>query len=156
MLFLYFFFVNFVSYSTFLYFIQFIDCYFYLCSVSSPSQLRTCQVWMYKVQGSKPSDFLWLVFSSSFDCSEFFFRLLPASGFRLLASGKMSSRVFSIIGDRNVLDNMTSYNTASREVMQSAQIINCPALSELAKAFLEIRLVSFRSNLMFIWNHVRW
>ena len=105
---------------------------------------------------------------SSFECTRFKVQSLPissglssqavlivpnsSSGFRLLASGKMSSRVFSIIGDRNVLDNMTSYNTASREVMQSAQIINCPALSELANAFLEIRLVSFSQSLAFNFN----
>ena len=51
----------------------------------------------------------------------------------------MSSMVFTVIGDSNVVDNMTSFNTASREVMKGAQVITCPILSKLSEAFMTIR-----------------
>ena len=46
---------------------------------------------------------------------------------------------FSILGDRNVIQNMTTLNMASRESMQKAQIISCPVLSNLPSAIGEIR-----------------
>ena len=49
------------------------------------------------------------------------------------------SRLFTIIGDSNVRDNMTALNIASREVMKRAQIISCPPLSGLGSSFSEIR-----------------
>ena len=51
--------------------------------------------------------------------------------------------MFSLIGDRNVLDHMTTFNIASRENMKSAQVIRCPILTELPKAFQEVRLAAF-------------
>ena len=49
--------------------------------------------------------------------------------------------MFSIIGDSNVIDNMTSFNMASREVMQKAQVITCQPLENLDTSLLEIRFV---------------
>ena len=49
------------------------------------------------------------------------------------------SRLFTIIGDNNVLQNMTSLNTASRESMKKAQIIPCPPLSTFEAALNGIR-----------------
>ena len=51
----------------------------------------------------------------------------------------MSSGPFSIIGDSNVVDNMTTFNTQIRDLMKKAQVIRCPALSKLCEAFNEIR-----------------
>ena len=51
--------------------------------------------------------------------------------------------MFSIVGDSNVVDNMTSFNTASREVMKSAQVIPCPVLNKIPEAFQVIRFVVF-------------
>ena len=48
-------------------------------------------------------------------------------------------RVFSVLGDRNVVQNMTTLNMASREAMQKAQLITCPALKDLASAVDQIR-----------------
>ena len=53
----------------------------------------------------------------------------------------MAARMFSVIGDRNVLDHMTSFNIASRENMKSAQVIRCPILNEASNAFQEVRFV---------------
>ena len=47
--------------------------------------------------------------------------------------------VFTVIGDSNVRDHMTTMNMASREVMKKAQVIASPSLNNLAAAFLEIR-----------------
>ena len=49
------------------------------------------------------------------------------------------SRVFSVIGDRNVRDHMTTLNIASREAMKGAEVLSCPSLSNLATVFSEIR-----------------
>ena len=49
------------------------------------------------------------------------------------------SRAFSIIGDRNVRDHMTSLNIASRDAMKTAQILACPSLANLGVVFSEIR-----------------
>ena len=46
---------------------------------------------------------------------------------------------FSILGDRNVIQNMTTLNMASRESMQKAQIISCPSMSSLGSALSGIR-----------------
>ena len=51
----------------------------------------------------------------------------------------MSSAVFTVIGDSNVVDNMTTFNTASREVMKGAQVIACPVFSKLSEAFMSVR-----------------
>ena len=53
----------------------------------------------------------------------------------------MSSMLFTLIGDSNAVDNMTSFNTASREVMRGAQVIPSPGLSKLSEAFQAIRFV---------------
>ena len=47
--------------------------------------------------------------------------------------------IFTVIGDSNVRDNMTTMNMASRDVMKAAQIITSPAVNNLAAAFLEVR-----------------
>ena len=52
------------------------------------------------------------------------------------------SRLFTVIGDSNIRDNMTSLNMASREVMKHAQVLNCPQLSGLGSVFSEIRVDS--------------
>ena len=49
--------------------------------------------------------------------------------------------LFTLIGDSNAVDNMTSFNTASREVMRGAQVIPSPGLSKLSEAFQAIRFV---------------
>ena len=49
------------------------------------------------------------------------------------------ARIFSVIGDRNVRDHMTTLNVASREAMKGAEIISCPSLINLASVFTEIR-----------------
>ena len=49
------------------------------------------------------------------------------------------SRLFTILGDANVKDNMTALNMASREVMKKAQIIPCPAMSNLGLALYGVR-----------------
>ena len=49
------------------------------------------------------------------------------------------SRVFSIIGDANVRRNMTGLNIASREVMKTAQVIDCVLMSTLDTALKEVR-----------------
>ena len=49
------------------------------------------------------------------------------------------SRVFSVIGDRNVRDHMTTLNIASREAMKGAEVLSCPSVSNLATVFSEIR-----------------
>lgn len=49
--------------------------------------------------------------------------------------------MFTLIGDSNAVDNMTSFNTASREVMKGAQVIPCPTLSKIPEAFAAIRSV---------------
>ena len=51
--------------------------------------------------------------------------------------------VFSVVGDDNVRDNMTSLNMSSREIMRAAQIITCQPLATLAASLLEIRLEFF-------------
>ena len=51
----------------------------------------------------------------------------------------MSQSLFTIIGDSNVVDNMTSFNTASREAMKSAQVIPVTTLGQLPEAFQSIR-----------------
>ena len=52
------------------------------------------------------------------------------------------SRVFTIIGDANVKDNMTSLNIASREVMKRAQVLSCLPLSRLSEGFAYVRVES--------------
>ena len=53
---------------------------------------------------------------------------------------KMSlSRLFSIIVNSNVLQNMTTLNMASRESMKKAQVISCPPLPELGATLSEVR-----------------
>ena len=49
------------------------------------------------------------------------------------------SRLFTVLGDSNVRDNMTALNMASREVMKKAQIIPCPSMSSLGSALSGIR-----------------
>ena len=48
-------------------------------------------------------------------------------------------RMFSIIGDQNVRRNMTALNIASRDVMKSAQVIDCVSLSNLDAALNEVK-----------------
>ena len=48
-------------------------------------------------------------------------------------------RLFSVLGDNNVVQNMTTLNMASRESMQKAQLITCPALRDLPSAIDQIR-----------------
>ena len=52
------------------------------------------------------------------------------------------SRLFSVIGDTNVLQNMTTLNMASRESMKKAQVIPCPPLSEFESSLSSIRAES--------------
>ena len=61
--------------------------------------------------------------------------------FRNFIKIKMS-RLFSIVGDSNVRRNMTGLNTASRESMKSAQIIDCEALATFEAALNEVRAES--------------
>ena len=56
--------------------------------------------------------------------------------------------MFSIIGDSNVVDNMTSFNTASRDVMQRAQVLDCPGLNDLATVLQEIRYYLFFKSVL--------
>ena len=48
-------------------------------------------------------------------------------------------RAFTIIGDQNVRRNMTALNIASRDVMKSAQVIDCMSLSDLDAALGEVK-----------------
>ena len=48
--------------------------------------------------------------------------------------------MFSVIGDANVVDHMTSFNMASREVMKRMEVIPCPSLEKVNEAFQSIRL----------------
>ena len=48
-------------------------------------------------------------------------------------------RVYSILGDRNVIQNMTTLNMASREAMQKAQLITCPSMRDLSAAVDQVR-----------------
>ena len=48
-------------------------------------------------------------------------------------------RLFSIIGDPNVRRNMTGLNMASREVMKSAEVIDCSQLTSLNTALAQVR-----------------
>ena len=67
---------------------------------------------------------------------------VPASDFirNEKNGGTMSQlRLFSVLGDTNVIQNMTTLNMASREAMQKAQLITCPALRDLASAVDQIR-----------------
>ena len=58
--------------------------------------------------------------------------------------------MFSIIGGSNVVDNMTSFNTTSRDIMRKAQVIPCPALEKIVEAFQAIRLVPFSLIFLFL------
>ena len=49
------------------------------------------------------------------------------------------SRLFTIVGDSNVRDNMTMLNMASREVMKSAQIIDYIGNGSISVALQEVR-----------------
>ena len=49
------------------------------------------------------------------------------------------SRIFSIIGDQNVRWNMTGLNVASREIMKTAQVIDCSTLATLEAALNEVK-----------------
>ena len=51
--------------------------------------------------------------------------------------------MFSVIGDANVVDHMTSFNMASREVMKRTEVIPCPSLDKVNEAFQSIRLATF-------------
>ena len=51
----------------------------------------------------------------------------------------MSTRRFSIIGDANVRRNMTGFNVASREAMQSAQVIDFLGVTPIEQALNEVR-----------------
>lgn len=53
----------------------------------------------------------------------------------------MTAHLFSIIGDGNVLRNMTGLNMASREVMKSAQVIDCTKIT-VEEAFQQVRVES--------------
>ena len=67
---------------------------------------------------------------------------VPASDFirNEKSGGTMSQlRLYSVLGDTNVVQNMTTLNMASREAMQKAQLITCPALRDLASAVDQIR-----------------
>ena len=48
-------------------------------------------------------------------------------------------QLYSVLGDRNVTQNMTTLNMASRETMQKAQLITCPSLQNLQSALDQIR-----------------
>ena len=54
----------------------------------------------------------------------------------------MSAKRFSIIGDGNIRRNMTGLNVASRESMQTAQVIDYLGVSPINEAFSEIRTES--------------
>ena len=57
--------------------------------------------------------------------------------------------MFSVIGDANVVDHMTSFNMASREVMKRTEVIPCPSLDKVNEAFQSIRLVPFTCEEIF-------
>ena len=52
------------------------------------------------------------------------------------------TRLFTVIGDANFRRNMTGLNTASRESMKMAQIIDCNHLNTLDNALNEVRAES--------------
>ena len=52
------------------------------------------------------------------------------------------SRLFSVVGDSNVRRNWTGLNTASRETMKTAQVIDCEALGNFEAALNEVRAES--------------
>ena len=49
------------------------------------------------------------------------------------------SRLFTIIGDQNVRRNMTGLNVASREVMKSAQVLDCSSMTDMDSRLNEVR-----------------
>ena len=49
------------------------------------------------------------------------------------------SRLYTIIGDSNVRRNMTGLNMASREVMKTAEIIDCTLMSTLDASLNSVR-----------------
>ena len=51
----------------------------------------------------------------------------------------MSGHLFTMIGDANVRRNMTGLNIASREVMKSAQVIDCASPATLDAAQNDVR-----------------
>ena len=52
------------------------------------------------------------------------------------------SRLFSIVGDSNVRRNMTGLNTASREAMRTAQVVDCDVLASFEASLNEVRAES--------------
>ena len=57
------------------------------------------------------------------------------------------SKLVSIIGDSNVLRNMTGLNVASREVMKTAQIIDCTGAKTIEQS---LHLVRAESNICIV------
>ena len=75
-------------------------------------------------------------------CSRLTWLVIPALVvIRIVKRGGTMSqlRLFSVLGDNNVVQNMTTLNMASRESMQKAQLISCPALRDLPSAIDQIR-----------------
>lgn len=50
-----------------------------------------------------------------------------------------ASRLFTLIGDLNIKRNMTGLNIASREVMKSAQVLECVSMATLDDALNDVR-----------------
>ena len=52
------------------------------------------------------------------------------------------SRLVSVIGDGNVIRNMTALNIASREAMKNSQVIECSQLANLDASLTSVRAES--------------
>ena len=48
-------------------------------------------------------------------------------------------QLYSVLGDQNVVQNMTTLNMASREVMKASQVISCPSLQDFESVPSKIR-----------------
>ena len=51
----------------------------------------------------------------------------------------MSVKLFTIVGDANVKRNMTGLNTASREAMKNAQVIDYLGVGPIDQALMDVR-----------------
>ena len=52
------------------------------------------------------------------------------------------SRLLSIVGDSNVIRNLTALNIASREAMKTAQVIDCSLMTSFTVALAQVRAES--------------
>ena len=103
--------------------------------------MRIVSILAFKVQLQRKS--FWV--QGSVPCKQKELHFLFSFAFSYILNGASNailkmSLVFSVIGDSNVVDNMTTFNTASREVMKGAQVIPCPDMSKISDAFQSVRL----------------